>query len=332
MSKEDTEIFRLVADIGGSNARFGLLRATELAPIKADTLSTANFPTFIDAVEHYLKQCGSPKIDAAAVAIANPVVGDVIQMTNHHWSFSIEETRQRLGLKRLVFLNDFAALALSLPHIPAQEMRQLGGQNSINAAPRVLIGPGTGLGVSALVPVGGNQWTAVAGEGGHVTIGATNEQEEKVIAFCRKQFGHVSAERLVSGMGLSNIHHAISRIANSPYVPLTPADITERGVTAEDADCAETLAVFCSLLGSVASNLALTFGAHGGVYIGGGIVPRLGEYFHRSSFRSSFEAKGRFVEYLAKIPAYVIHAQNPALIGAAIALDTDSAGHSCSAG
>lgn len=330
MLTEVNETFRLVADIGGSNARFGLLRGAELAPIKVDTLSTADFPTFVDAVELYLKQCGSPTITAAAVAIANPVVGDVIQMTNHHWSFSIEETRKRLGLKRLAFLNDFAALALSLPHIPATEMRQLGGRESLATAPRVLVGPGTGLGVSALVPVGDNQWTAVAGEGGHVTLAPTNEQEEKVIAFCRKQFGHVSAERLLSGMGLNNIHHAVTQIAGHAYVQISPAEITERGLSGKDADCVETLVVFCSLLGSVASNLALTFGAHGGVYIGGGIVPRFGEYFHRSAFRTSFEAKGRFVDYLSRIPVYVIHAQNPALIGAAIALDTGSVGYSSS--
>jgi glucokinase len=331
MSTGTTATFRLVADIGGSNARFGLLRASEHSPIETRTLSTADFPTFAEAVEAYLLQCGSPTIEAAAVAIANPVVGDRIQMTNHHWSFSIEQTRQHLGLKRLVFLNDFAALALSLPEIPAQDLRQIGGHDSVASAPRVLVGPGTGLGVSTLVPLAGNQWIAVAGEGGHVTIAATNEQEEKIIAFCRREFGHVSAERLLSGMGLSNLYHAISCLANGTYLPLTPAEVTERGLSGKDPHCVDALSVFCSLLGSAAGNLALTLGAHGGVYIGGGIVPRLGEYFHRSAFRCSFEAKGRFAEYLAGIPAYVIHAQNPALIGAAIALDTNAVGHSCSA-
>lgn len=331
ISTESSANFRLVADIGGSNARFGLLRGAEHTAIETRTLSTADFPTFAEAVGHYLQLCGTPTVDAAAVAIANPVIGDLIQMTNHHWSFSIEQTRQRLGLKRLLFLNDFAALALSLPEIPAQDMRQLGGHDPVAAAPRVLVGPGTGLGVSALVPVAGNRWAAVAGEGGHVTIGATNELEEKIIAFCRKEFGHVSAERLLSGMGLSNLHHAACRIASRTYSALTPAEITERGLSNEDPECADALSVFCSLLGSVAGNLALTLGALGGVYIGGGIVPRLGEYFHRSAFRSSFEAKGRFVEYLSRIPAYVIHAQNPALIGAAIALDSDAVGHSSNA-
>lgn len=318
------EALRLVADIGGSNARFGLLRGTDRTPSQTRTISTSSFPGILETIRHYLESCGSPSISAAAIAIANPIAGDQVRMTNHDWSFSIEELRESLGLKQLLFLNDFAALALSLPHLAASEMRQIGGGESVAAMPRVLIGPGTGLGVSTLVPAANRQWIAVAGEGGHVTLGASNAREENIIACCREEFGHVSAERLLSGMGLSNLHRAITRLSNCQYSELTPAEISERGLSGNDAICAEVLSVFCSLLGSVAGNLALTLGARGGVYIGGGIVPKLGEYFHRSPFRSTFEAKGRFSSYLAPIPAYVIHADNPALIGAAVAMDTDS--------
>lgn len=319
-----TEIHRLVADIGGSNARFGLLRGASHTPIESKTISTADFPGILETIRHYLESCGSPSVSDAAIAIANPVSGDRVQMTNHHWSFSIEEVRQQLGLNRLLLLNDFAALALSLPSLSANDMRQVGGGESVATMPRVLLGPGTGLGVSALVPAAGGKWTAVAGEGGHVTLAASNEREEKIIAVCREEFGHVSAERLLSGMGLSNLHRALTLLAKQHYSPLTPAEVSERGLSGKDPVCGEVLSVFCSLLGTIAANLALTLGARGGVYIGGGIVPRFGDYFHRSPFRAAFEAKGRFSSYLAAIPAYVIHAQNPALIGAAIALDNDS--------
>lgn len=321
-----TETYRLVADIGGSNARFGLMRGAAYAPVQSDTISTAEFPGIHEAIQHYLKSCGAPQITEAAIAIANPVSGDHIQMTNHHWSFSIEDVRQRLGLKRLLVLNDFAALALSLPSLTTEDLRQVGGYDAVAAMPRVLLGPGTGLGVSALVPTSDKRWAVVPGEGGHVTLAASNEQDEKIIAICREEFGHVSAERLLSGMGLGNLHRALTLLANRPYITLTPAEISERGLSGQDSVCVEVLAVFCRMLGTVAANLALTFGASGGVYIGGGIVPRFGEYFHRSPFRAAFESKGRFSSYLAPIPAYVIHARNPALTGAAIALDDDPTG------
>lgn len=313
---------RLVADIGGSNARFGLLHDGVIEPVECKTLPTGEFPNFIDAVEHYLKLCGSPTVTEAAVAIANPVTGDAIKMTNQHWSFSTEQARRHLRLDRLLMLNDFAALALSLPELSMQDLRQLGGSERIEQAPCALLGPGTGLGVSALLPAGDGRWVPVAGEGGHITVAAADDYEAEIIACLRREFGHVSAERVLSGMGLCNLYRAVSQLAARPGSALTPAEVTRRGLSGEDQDCAEALALFCSLLGAAAGNLALTIGARGGVYIGGGIVPRLGDYFHQSKFRARFEAKGRLSEYLMPIPAYVIHTQNPALVGAAIALGT----------
>jgi len=311
---------RLVADIGGSNARFGLLRDGVSKPFECRTLPTGDFPNFVDAVEHYMALCGSPTVTEAAVAIANPVTGDAIKMTNQHWSFSTEQARKHLRLDRLLMLNDFAALAMSLPQLPMQDLRQLGGRERLQQAPCALLGPGTGLGVSALLPAGDGRWVPLAGEGGHITAAAADDYEAEIIACLRREFGHVSAERVLSGMGLCNLYRAVTQLAGRSGPALTPAEVTQRGLAGEDADCAAALALFCSFLGTAAGSLALTIGALGGVYIGGGIVPRLGDYFHQSEFRSRFEAKGRLSGYLSPIPAYVIHAENPALIGAALAL------------
>ncbi|AXQ28580.1 glucokinase [Solimonas sp. K1W22B-7] len=311
---------RLVADIGGSTARFALLDPGSGTPQRGAELATASHATLADAVETYLGQQGELRPSEAVIAIANPVLGDQVSMTNHHWSFSVEATRQRLGLRRLLVINDFTALALSLPRLSPAELQQVGGQSPLHG-PMALLGPGTGLGVSGLVPAGAGQWLPICGEGGHATLATTNAREADIVAACRELHGHVSAERLLSGVGLPCLHRAIATLGRSDTTALTPAEIVTRGIAGDDAACAETLAVFCSLLGGFAGNLALTLGARGGVYIGGGIVPRLGEYFARSAFRARFESKGRFCGYLAPLPVYVIHALHPALRGAAAALD-----------
>jgi len=199
-------------------------------------------------------------------------------------------------------------------------LRQVGGTQPVAGAAIALIGPGTGLGVSGLFPSRDGSWLPIAGEGGHVTMCASNAREAQIIDTCRLEYPHVSAERLISGMGLTNLYTAIAKLAAAAPQALTPAEVTQRALAGSDPLCAEALQTFCAMLGSVSGNLALTLGAGGGLYVGGGIVPKLGDYFHRSPFRERFEAKGRFAGYLSPIPAYVIHAQNPALLGAAIAL------------
>jgi len=323
MSTGATESPRLVADVGGTNARFALLSGLHARPGEALTLPTIDFPNLADAAEHYLRQCGSPAVREGAIAIANPITGDRVKMTNHHWSFSIEETRRRLGFERLLLINDFTALALALPALQKDELRQEGGDDPVPGTPLALIGAGTGLGVSGLFPRGDGQWIPISGEGGHVTLAATNQREAEIIDLCRSDHGHVSAERLLSGMGLVNLYSAIAKLAGSTPRTLVPAEVTQLGLAGSDPFCAEALEVFCALLGVVAGNLVLTLGARGGLYIGGGIVPKLGDYFHRSPFRSRFEAKGRFVAYLAPVPAYVIRAHNAALLGAAVALGAE---------
>jgi glucokinase len=310
---------RLVADVGGTNARFALLRGTYGLPEQEKTLATASYPGIDAAIEDYLRQVNVDMPLEAAIAIANPITGDVVKMSNCHWTFSIEAMRQRLGLTRLLLLNDFTALAMALPAIPAAQLQQVGGGASVPNNTLALIGAGTGLGVSALIPYK-NEWIPLSCEGGHVSVCAGCDREADIIAMTRRTYPHVSAERLISGMGLENLYRAIAQIEHAAPENLSAAQVTERGLKAEDRFCCEALDTFCALLGSIAGNLALTLGARGGLYIGGGIVPRLGDYFARSRFRKCFETKGRFESYVAAIPTYVIRAANPALLGAAMSL------------
>ena len=319
LTAESENTLRLIADVGGTNARFALVRGSHGLPEQQRTLPTADYPGICDAIRTYLSQIGSKQPLEAAVAIANPVTGDLIKMTNSHWTFSVEAARCELGLARLLLLNDFTALALALPTIPPAQLEQVGGGAPVADTPLALIGAGTGLGVSGLVPSGGG-WAPLQGEGGHVTLCATNQREADIIGITQRQYPHVSAERLISGMGLENLYRAIALLDNVEPEALSASQVSERGLAGTCRYCAEALEIFCAMLGTVAGNLALTLGSQGGVYIGGGIVPRLEGYFARSLFRARFEAKGRFERYLAAIPTYVIRASNPALLGAAMSL------------
>ncbi len=310
---------RLVADIGGTNARFALLQADGTID-RVLSLPCKDYPTIVLAISDYLQKVGNPPVKQGAIAIANPVEGDGIRMTNHSWSFSIEDVASSLGLDSLIFKNDFTALALSVPHLKDDELRKFGGESAEPGASIAVIGPGTGLGVSGLMWTG-EKWIGISGEGGHVSVSPDSEREWKIVDKCRERFGHVSAERLVSGMGLQNLYSTLCDLDSVVNEALTPADISCRALNRSDPVCIETVEVFCSILGSVSGNLALTLGAKGGVYIGGGIVPRLGRFFTDSSFRKRFEEKGRFKNYLQKIPVYVIHAENPALTGISTVFD-----------
>lgn len=311
----------LVADIGGTHARFAL--CTSVHDIdKISVMAVADFPTIVQAITHYLHSIGDPSVTHAVIGIANPILGDHIKMTNFPWEFSIEATRKALGLKKLHVINDFTALALSLPYLPANELRAIGGGQAVPGTPLGLLGPGTGLGVSALIPGAKGSWTPLAAEGGHVSFAPCDEREQLLWQQARKEHSHVSMERLVSGSGLQFIYRELCRQAGSDVRDYSPADITERAMADRDRHCRDALDTFCAILGTAASNLAVTLGARGGIYIGGGIIPKLGDYFATSPFRARFNDKGRFSDYLAAIPVWVITGQYPALLGAAALLDT----------
>ena len=311
---------RLLADIGGTNARFAL----ELAPgrIEAiEVLACASYPTLAAALVAYLAspavaQAGATAgaIRHGAIAIANPVIGDLVRMTNHHWEFSIEALRQDTGFDTLLVVNDFTALARSLPLLSAGQKHQVGGGSAVPGTPLGLIGAGTGLGVSGLIP-GRDGWTALLSEGGHVSFSPVNETEVAILRFAWNEFEHVSAERLLSGVGIELIYRALADHGDFPFEPLAAAEISRRALAGECTLCDEVIEAFCCMLGTIAGNLAITLGAQGGIYIGGGIVPRLGARFDRSGFRARFEHKGRFAAYQAQIPTFVITAEYPAFVG-----------------
>ncbi len=318
---DSTDFPRLLGDIGGTNARFAW-QAERGAPLTdVATYPAAGHETLLHAMQHYLAQHPRPAPQQCAIGIANPIVGDRVQMTNHHWAFSISEMERALGVKRFLVINDFTALALSLTSLDSADLRAVGSGTAVANAPLGLLGPGTGLGVSGLLPaVGGRSAIPINGEGGHVTLAPVNEVEEKVVRILRREFGHPSAERALSGSGLVNLYNALCEIDGVAAKPLTPADVTAQPET--DAQCRGAIDLFFSFLGNVAGNLALSLGARGGMYIGGGIVPRLGDRIDRSLFRERFEDKGRFRGYLNAIPIWVVDAgMSPALIGAARALD-----------
>jgi glucokinase len=307
----------LLADIGGTNARFALLVEGAIQDMRI--LDGSAYPTLADAARAYLAQ-SSHTPTAAAIAIAAPITGDGVHMTNHTWRFSVKELRHDLHLDRLIVLNDFTALAMSLRSLPRAELTQYGGGNPSSTAPIALIGPGTGLGVSGLVAhiiKSQEIWLPLQGEGGHATLPACTKRESAVLEILRNQFTHVSAERVISGPGLVNLYNALCSVDGVVARNLLPSDVTEHALVKSDAQCVESLQLFCAFLGTMAGNLALTLGAFGGVYIGGGIVPRLGDYFLHSAFRARFEDKGRYKDYLAPIPTYVIKSATPAFYGLA---------------
>jgi glucokinase len=307
---------RLLADVGGTNARFAL----ETAPGRIEqieVLACSAYPTLADATRAYLALpavAAAGPVHHAAIAIANPVDGDVVRMTNHHWEFSIETLRRACGFDQLVVVNDFSALARALPHLAAEHKRQVGGGTARAGAALGLIGAGTGLGVSGLIPSGAG-YTALQSEGGHVTFAPANDTEVALLQYAWRAFGHVSAERLLSGAGVELIYRALADHAGMAPAALSAPEISRRALAGECALCDEVLETFCGMLGTVAGNLAVTLGAQGGIYIGGGIVPRLGERFDRSCFRQRFEAKGRFADYLGQVPTWVITAPYPAFLG-----------------
>lgn len=312
---------RLLADIGGTYARFTLEAAPGVFE-HAATLRCADHADFHAAVSAYLGAMPAGQVQHAAVAIANPVEGDEVRMTNYHWQFSIEQMRQRLGLATLVVVNDFTALAMALPRLAPDGKRQIGGGAARERSVVGLLGAGTGLGVSGLIPAD-DGFIALGTEGGHASFSPRDERELAILHHAWKHLpanhgplAHVSFERLLSGPGLELIYRALAERAGVRAAEgLTAPEITRRALAGADAVCGATLEAFCAMLGTAAANLAVTLGALGGIYIGGGIVPRLGEYFDRSPFRARFEDKGRFSAYLAQIPTWVVTADDATFRG-----------------
>jgi glucokinase len=316
----------LVADIGGTNARFALADETG-ATARSRVLACGDYAAVEDAIADYLALEGMAAPPAAALAVASPVTGDQVALTNHPWSFSRAELKAHFRFARLDVVNDFTANALALPRLAAEDRRQVGGGDGAADAPLAILGPGTGLGVSGLVPAPGGGWIPLAGEGGHATLAPATARESAVVERMRQRFDHVSAERAISGPGLVNLYNTLAELDGVRSEAYTPAQIADPQLRASDPLCREAVDMFCAMLGTVAGNVALTLGARGGVFLAGGIVPRLGAVFDTGPFRQRFEEKGRFRHYLAAIPAFVVTHQVPAFVGlAGLLLDTRQRG------
>jgi glucokinase len=312
----------LIADVGATNARFAVV-SPDGGLQRARVLACDHYPTIQSAIAAYLEDelplTDVRRLETAALAIAGPVTGDRVALTNHPWSFSIEQLRGHLGLERLHVVNDFAAVAAAMPHLEPHERTQIGGGEPLPDAPIGVLGPGSGLGVGGLAP-SARGWLPLPGEGGHATMAAANGRESAVLDRMRARYDHVSAERVLSGPGLIDLYNTLAEIDGVPAISYTAAQITNPGVGQADPYCREAVDMFCTMLGTVAGNLALTLGARGGVYIAGGIVPKLGAAFAASPFRERFEQKGRLRPYLAKIPTYVVTHPFPAFLGLAALL------------
>jgi glucokinase len=313
----------LVADVGGTNARFGWVEGA--AVTRVDKLPAADHAGLGDAVRAYLAGVQRDLGPAyrpprrAAFAVATAISGDEVSFTNSRWRFSRQVLQAELGLESLLVLNDFEALALSLPRLTPAQLRAHGALPQPRGT-MVVIGPGTGLGVGGVTQTA-HGWVAIPGEGGHATLSAADDFDSALLAAARREFEHISAERLLSGIGLPVLHRAVAAVLGRPAEALSAEQIVERGLSGGDEVCDRCIDSFCALLGSFAGNVALTLGARGGVYIGGGIVPRFGERFFASHFRERFEAKGRFRGYLQDIPTALITDTLAALGGAALAIE-----------
>lgn len=302
----------LLADIGGTNARFALL-TDRLGAIRH--LVVADYPVARDAVAAFLRaDAAGVRVAGAVLAVAAPVEGESCRFTNSPWVVDAAELRAVFGMTRVKLVNDFEAVAWSLPCLTAGDLRPVGGGTAVPGGPMAVLGPGTGLGVAALVP-GPAGSVVVPTEAGHTTLAATTDREAAIIAELRRRFGHVSTERALSGPGLEALYAAIAAIDGVAAPPRRAAEITRLAEQGGCPVCRAAVDTFCAMLGSIAGDLALMFRARGGVFVAGGIVPRLGDRFGASAFRVRFEAKGRFAPYLAGIPTAVIVHPDVAFVG-----------------
>ena len=304
----------LIADIGATSTRCGLLDINGKL-VRQATYINASYDDPQVILLHFLSSGrASDKATRAALAVAAPILQDEVTMLNLDWRFSQNELRSNLGLSRLSVVNDFAAVAWSLPSLATDDLRQVGSGSPAVRSPAGTVGPGSGLGVGGIVPAGTEGWAVVSGEGGHVSVAPATALETDIVDAVRAQFGHCSAERLLSGPGLLTIYRELARIRSCDATVADPATVSE---LAEKGDplAQDTLDIFFSLLGGVAGDLARTLGARGGIFIAGGIIPRMPEALDRSPFRERFLSKGRYRDYLDGIPTYLITAPVPAFVG-----------------
>ena len=303
----------LLADIGGTNARFAVMEDGKIGAI--EHLKVVDFPNLTEAVATFLQgrnQLGA--VEAAVLGVAGPIENNRSIITNSRWLIDSADLLKTFRFGAVRLLNDFEAVAWSLPALQPQDVYALGEQRGVAGGPMLVLGPGTGFGAACLFSADATPFAAVT-EAGHATLPATSDREEQVIAHLRRRFGHVSIERVLSGAGLKNLYQALASVDSVSVPERDAAAITAAALDGSCAVSDAALDMFCSFLGAVAGNLALTFLARGGVTIAGGIVPRFVDRLSRSSFRKQFESKGRFEACLRNIPTRVVIRSDENFIG-----------------
>jgi glucokinase len=306
----------LIGDIGGTNARFAMLPARDGSAIGFPAVATADFPDIESAIGAIVFANSEVRPATIIVDLAGPVTGEAVRLTNADWIIRPAETIRRTGARAVILLNDFEALALALTALGADDLAKLGGEAAEETGAKVVLGPGTGLGVGALVQAEG-RFIPVPGEGGHVSLGPAEPDEFALWPHIEPEFGRISAEALLCGRGLVRLYRAVAAAADLTAELARPAAITEAALAAADPLAVRTLDLYCRLLGRLAGDLALTFMARGGVYVGGGISPRILPFLAGGSFRRAFEAKAPHEALMRKMPTFVITRDNPALAGLA---------------
>ena len=301
----------LLVDIGGTYTRCALLLEDGERPESVEVLKNEDWADPVLLLKHYLERV--EQATSALIAVAGPVTEGSAQLTNLDWRFEEAALAAALELDAVHLINDFAAMALSIPSLEPDETLRIGGGEAQSDAPIALLGPGTGLGVSGLIP-SPSGWVPLRSEGGHVTLPAAREHEARIIERMREQFDHVSAERVLSGPGLVALYQTVKTGSPASGETIKPKEVSQLAL-AGDPTAEEALSLFFSMLGTVAGDIALTLGARGGVYLGGGMLPRLKSELIRSRFRQQFEDKGRFRGYLESIPVFLIEAATPTLLG-----------------
>ena len=305
----------ILADIGATNARFALLVDGDISA--STTYAVADYDSPIDATRAFLAGPATGHTpDRALIAAAGPVVNGRVNMTNAAWTVDTKRIRQRLGLENVQVLNDFEALGWALLALRSEDLFALGDGTPLERGTMAVMGPGTGFGLAAIAFGAGSE-TLLVTEGGHATLSSENRREDAVILALRAQVHHVSVERVLSGPGLVQLYHAIAMVDGLTVPERTSADIVKHALAGDCPASRQALDMFCAFLGSVAGNVALTLGARGGLFIGGGVTPHFTDFLQRSAFRERFESKGPMSGYLARIPTAVIIRPDPAFLGLA---------------
>ncbi|MBL4832053.1 MAG: glucokinase [Aliivibrio sp.] len=308
----------VVADVGGTNIRLAVCDVETGGLSKLNEFACAEFTTLEAALVQYFAVL-QEEVKHLCIGIACPVESDHVVMTNLSWDFSKQALKDKLKLESLYVINDYTAISLAVPFLSSVEKIQVGGGECKTDAVTAVFGPGTGLGVSHIVKAAG-KWVSLEGEGGHVSFTANTREQADILFLLQAQFGHVSAERILSGQGLVNLYQSLCTLSKREAKFDQPKDVSKAALDGSCDIARRSLDVFCQVMGSFAGNLALNLACTGGVYIAGGIVPRFADLFQSSEFRGFFEEKGRFKAYLSSIPTFLITHDNPGLLGASVYL------------